>query len=283
VGRVTINRVSTYLSDLSLSRRLERAEGRACAAFVEAHAQSVPGSGAEWIEAGGALAMFDGAESPITQTFGLGLDDGPSESHLDTFEDFFERRGAPVFHETSPIALVRVMPVLVSRGYQPIELTTLLFQPIGTGSAPGQRPVDSAVTVRRITPGEEERWSHTAAAGWSDVAPELLDWMRALGRINSYRRDTTCFIAEIDGTAVATAQVSINDGVAVLSGASTIAAWRGRGAQQALLDARLRYAASHGCDLAMFGASPGSASQRNAERRGFRIAYTRIKWRLSRR
>ena len=27
------------------------------------------------------------------------------------------------------------------------------------------------------------------------------------------------------------------------------------------------------------GALPGSGSQRNAERNGFRIAYTRIKWR----
>jgi hypothetical protein len=28
---------------------------------------------------------------------------------------------------------------------------------------------------------------------------------------------------------------------------------------------------------------PGGASQRNAERHGFRIAYTRIKWQLARR
>ena len=40
--------------------------------------------------------------------------------------------------------------------------------------------------------------------------------------------------------------------------------------------------AEQGCDLAMMGAAPGSASQRNAERHGFRIAYTRIKWRLAR-
>jgi hypothetical protein len=40
----------------------------------------------------------------------------------------------------------------------------------------------------------------------------------------------------------------------------------------------LRYAAAHGCDIAMMGASPGSDSQRNAEREGFRIAYTRLKW-----
>jgi hypothetical protein len=55
---------------------------------------------------------------------------------------------------------------------------------------------------------------------------------------------------------------------------------RRRGLQSALIRARMRYAAEHGCDLAMLVAEPGSHSQRNAERRGFRIAYTRTKWRL---
>jgi hypothetical protein len=41
-----------------------------------------------------------------------------------------------------------------------------------------------------------------------------------------------------------------------------------------------RYAFDHGCDLAMMGAQPGSDSQRNAERKSFRIEYTRTKWRL---
>jgi hypothetical protein len=31
----------------------------------------------------------------------------------------------------------------------------------------------------------------------------------------------------------------------------------------------------------MVCAAPGSTSQRNAERNGFRIAYTRIKWHLA--
>jgi hypothetical protein len=74
--------------------------------------------------------------------------------------------------------------------------------------------------------------------------------------------------------------LAIHDGVAHLAGASTIPAGRKQGAQLALLDARLRYAAEQGCDLALMGAAPGSGSQRNAERHGFRIAYTRIKWRL---
>jgi len=51
--------------------------------------------------------------------------------------------------------------------------------------------------------------------------------------------------------------------------------------QAALLQERMRYAFDHGCDLAMLVAEAGSESQRNAERKGFRIAYTRMKWRLS--
>ena len=56
---------------------------------------------------------------------------------------------------------------------------------------------------------------------------------------------------------------------------------RRQGAQLALLEERLRYAASRGCTIGMMGAAPGSGSQRNAERHGFRIAYTRTKWQLN--
>jgi hypothetical protein len=44
----------------------------------------------------------------------------------------------------------------------------------------------------------------------------------------------------------------------------------------------MRYAHEHGCPLAMMVTEAGSQSQRNAERKGFRIAYTRTKWRLYR-
>jgi GNAT superfamily N-acetyltransferase len=53
---------------------------------------------------------------------------------------------------------------------------------------------------------------------------------------------------------------------------------RRKGLQAALLQERLRYASEQGCDLAMMVAEAGSESQRNAERKGFRIAYTRLKW-----
>jgi len=65
-------------ADLELSRRLERAEGKACLRYAEARRRLHPESGAEWIECAGAYAVFDGIDSPVTQSFGLGIFEEPS-------------------------------------------------------------------------------------------------------------------------------------------------------------------------------------------------------------
>jgi hypothetical protein len=73
----------------------------------------------------------------------------------------------------------------------------------------------------------------------------------------------------------------VYDDACVLAGASTIPEGRNQGAQNALLAARLEFAAGRGCKFAIMGAAPGSQSQKNAQRNGFDIAYTRTKWHLS--
>jgi len=98
--------------------------------------------------------------------------------------------------------------------------------------------------------------------------------------IFSAREESLSFLAELDGEPGAAGALCIHDGVALFGGAATIPEMRRRGLRAALLQARMRYAFDHGCDLAMMVAEAGSASQRNAERKGFRIAYTRMKWRL---
>ncbi len=86
---------SGVLTGHSLACRLERAEGLACARFVEARARLAPDSVAQWIEVAGAYAMFDGPRSPSTQTFGLGLFQMPAAADMDALEAFFHDRGAP--------------------------------------------------------------------------------------------------------------------------------------------------------------------------------------------
>lgn len=267
------------LSDLALARRLERTEARGNAEFVETRARVSPESGAEWIEVAGVYAMFDTPASPVTQTFGLGLFETVTAAELETIEQFFQQRGASVFHEVSPLADPALLALLNERGYQPIEFTSVMFRPIRRGVRFATLR-NERISARLIGEAEQEMWAQTSARGWSE-STEYADMILDFARIGAQRPGGFPFLAELDGRAIATGAMSISDGVALLAGASTIPEGRRQGAQLALLDVRLRYAAESGCDLAMMCAAPGSASQRNAERQGFRIAYTRIKWRLS--
>lgn len=262
-------------ADLSLAQRLERTEAHGNAMFVEARARIAPASGAEWIECDGAYAMFDGAHSPLTQTFGLGLFEDATDKTLDTLEAFFKDRGAPVFHETSPLAGSALVELLNKHGYQPLEYTSVLYREIGSGVA----PADPAIRVRIVDAKTEGKlWADTAARGWAREQPDLMDFLRDLGTVNAARVNPLCFLAEIDGQPGATGDMLIHNRTALFAGASTVPEMRRRGLQYALLAARMQHALDHDCDLAMMCAAPGSASQRNAERHGFRIAYTRVKW-----
>ena len=265
-----------FVTDLALAQRLERAEAKASAAFVESRAREMPAVGAEWRDFAGTYAMFDGVGSPLSQTFGLGLFSPPTVTLLGEIESFFRERGAEVFHEVSPLADPTVLAVLAERDYHPVELTTVMHMRL-TSSPHIERPRAHELIVRRVEPGEESVWAETAARGWSET-PELSAFILEFGNVSARARGAVCFVAEWEGQPIASAALAIHDGVAHLAGASTDPAFRGRGAQAALLAERLRHASAVRCDIALMGAAPGSASQRNGERQGFRIAYTRIKW-----
>lgn len=276
--------MSAYaFADRELARRLERTEASANAAFVESRARLAPASGTCWREWAGAYAMFDGVGSPITQTFGLGLFATPTDDDLDAIERFFRERGAPTHHEVSPLAEVELAARLVARGFRPVEFTSVMHRPVRLPvgllrDEPSERR-RSAFAARPIVPGEEALYGDAAARGWrQEAGDELAEFVREFAAVAAHSAGTQAFVAELEGRAVAAAALVLHEGVALFAGASTDPEWRGRGAQAALLAARLDAAAHAGCDLAMMCAAPGSSSQRNAERCGFRIAYTRIKW-----
>ena len=266
-------------SDKFLSQKLERTEARANADFVETRARLFPDSRAAWIDVGGTYAMFDGIDSPLTQTFGLGIFEDATADQLDRLEKFFTERGAPVFHEVSPMADPSILSLLGERGYKPIELTSVMYQSLEERKDPfAQR--NPAITARTITDDEADIWAQTAAAGWATEFPGLGDFMLGIGKVSARTKGSRAFIAELDGKPIAAAGFGIYDDVCILAGAATIPEARNLGAQNSLLAARLSYAIGSGCSLAIMGASPGSQSQENAQNNGFHIAYTRTKWAL---
>ena len=266
--------MSAVFADAPLARRLETTEGHGNAAFVDAQARREPYSGAIRTEIAGTMAMFAGVGSPITQTFGLGIHQQPTDRDLDAIERFFISRASAVFHEVSPLAGVNVLATLVRRGYKPVEVSNVMFQSIDAAT---RLTVNPTLKIRTVGRSEADWYGDIAARGWSEM-PEVLPYITGFAR--SSVECATCFVAELDGQPIATAALFMHAGVALLAGASTVPEGRRNGAQLALLDMRLRTAASQGCNLAMMVAAPGSASQRNAERNGFRVAYTRTKWQL---
>jgi GNAT superfamily N-acetyltransferase len=263
--------------DKELSQKTERTEARSNADFVETRARIDPSAGACWIEVGGAYAMFDGIGSPLTQTFGLGIFEDATTNHLDKIESFFTERGAGVFHEVSPLADQSILSLLGERGYMPIELTSVMIRPIGLTHA-----TNSEIKTRIVGEDEADLWAETAAAGWATEHESLADFMLAFGKIAARTSHGFPFLAEIDGEPVAAGGLNIFGDICLLAGASTKPEARNRGAQSKLLEARLAFAESRGCQLAMMCAAPGSQSQKNAQKNGFHIAYTRTKWQLMR-
>ncbi len=261
--------------DLALSRRLERVEGEACRSFAEARSRLDPASGATSKEVAGTYAVYDGISSPITQTFGLGLFEEATPAALDEIEWFFVDRGAKVHHEVSPLSGVLTTDRLCARGYRPIEMSSVLFRGVEA-----RQKGDGGIVVRVAAAEDMAVWADVNVRGWSHGHPELTEFLEEMGALMAARAQNVCFVAESEGIAGAAGALFLHDGVALFAGATTVPERRNRGLQSALMTARMRYAAEHGCELAMMVAEVGSQSQRNAERAGFAVAYTRTKWEL---
>ena len=170
-----------------------------------------------------------------------------------------------------------IVPMLNERGYQPIELSTVLFCEIASA---GSERVNPGIQTRVITPDEVDLWAKTSAAGWATEHESLADFMFKFGQISARCAGAYPYLAEIDGRATATGMMFVHGDVAMFAGASTIPACRNQGAQNALFHARLGHAAKLGCTIAVMSAAPGSQSQTNAQKNSFNIAYTRTKWQL---
>ena len=166
---------------MALSQRLERAEAKASAAYVESRSRSAPALGAEWRDFDGTYAMFDGVGSPLSQTFGFGLFSSPTNEQLEAIESFFRDREAEVFHEVSPLADQGVLGLMAERGYRPTELTSVMHLRLTSDRVRSHRPPSPELVVHRVEAGGEDAWAETAARGWSET-PEAATFIRDLER-----------------------------------------------------------------------------------------------------
>lgn len=89
---------------------------------------------------------------------------------------------------------------------------------------------------------------------------------------------TRFYLALVDGQPAGAAILLMHDQIGYLATATTLAAFRGKGCQKALMYRRILDAAEAGCELITSQTNFGSFSQGNMEKVGLRLAYTKAIW-----
>jgi hypothetical protein len=252
---------------LDLARRLEAAEALNGAECAEAQQLLNPAVGATVRQVAGGSAIFVGAESPLTHALGLGMHGPVQPEELDLLEAFYHARGATVSVDLCPLADASLLELLGNRGYRATEFMNVLIRPL-----PGSEIAPAEVSVRLSNEGEEDLWASTVGRGFLEKDALTAEEME-VGRNIFYMPGSLCYLAFAGSQAVAAGAMAMHGGLATLFADSTTPGFRGIGLQSALIRERLR--ASVGCDLATASTLPGSLSQRNYERNGFQVAYTK--------
>ena len=262
-------------ADLGLARRLEGVEAACNREAVYAAALARPESGATAASFMGGWAMFDGPASPITQCFALGLHGAVTAGELDAVEEFFRARGAACNIELCPHADASLIALLGERGYRVIEYSNVLWRvlPKDYAAATPER-----CSVRRVEVGEAVAFAGVILRAFvGDIpSPPGLESLLAGAFVQAKGSETLA--AEVDGQIAGGGTASFVDGVVNCYGDGTLEKYRGRGIQSALIATRLAAGARAGMELAMATTMPGTVSQRNYERAGFQVAYTRCKF-----
>jgi len=255
-------------ADRALARRLESAEA------ANARGCAPPHPGAASLEIGGGCAIFAGAESPLTQAVGIGLAGPVSEAQIACLEAFFRSRGARVAIDLCPLANPGLVEALGARGYRVTDFNNVLVKRLaGT-------EIVIAPRVRRATPEESDLWAHTVGRGFFEQ-PDLTTGEMDVGRAIFAMEGALCYLAVCGppgpaGEPAGGGALAVHNGLATLFADSTLPQYRRQGLHHELIAARLNEAVALGCDMAMASTEAGSGSQRNYERMGFEVVYTKV-------
>lgn len=287
------------VTDRELGLRLEAGEARATAAIVRGWEARHDSESVALLAQGGWLATFVAGEEDLSRVYGLGAEGSDLAGELETLEEFYFRHGARrVTIEVAPFVDEALVPLLRARGYGLQELRQVwvydLAQEVplsSEGRGPGPeidrngegRDGDSGPFGLEASRHDIGRirievpvtslgiWAATVAEGFMEREPTPREVAFYLGNANVFGH--VAVLAWLDGRAAGAASLALDGEIAALFGGSTVPAMRRRGVQGALLQSRLQWARDAGARWATISTRPGTASGRNVERVGFRVAY----------
>ncbi len=260
--------------DKALARRLESCEEMPQVMYARLFQKTRPEIGAAEEEICGGHMIFAGLGSPIGRATGAGLERAFTAADLDRVEAFYRTHKAPAQVDLCPMHEPAVFELFKERGYGIAELNNVLFRKLDAQETFPLPPTGCEIRSSRLEEAETAG-GIVESSFFPDGAPEAYRGLIA----PSYQMERAlAFVASVEGKLVAcgTGLIIPEHRVFALCGAGTLAEYRGRGLQTGLLRARMAAAAQAGCEFAVVVTQGGTTSQRNAERLGFRVAYSKV-------
>ena len=260
--------------DKAFARRLESCEEMPQVMYARLFQEARPEIGAAEEEICGGHMIFAGLGSPIGRVTGGGLDRPFTPSDLDRVEEFYRAHKAPSQVDLCPMHDPAVFELFKERGYAIAELNNVLFRRLDAEENFPPPPAGCEIRPSRLEEAETAG-AIVESAFFPEGAPEAY---RGLIAPFYQIEGALPFVASVGNKLVAcgTGLVIPEHKLFALCGAGTLADYRGRGLQTSLLNARMAAAVQAGCEYAVVVTQGGTTSQHNAERLGFRVAYSKV-------
>src|SRR5271169_2010129 len=186
--------------------------------------------------------------------------------------DLYNASGANPGLEISPGALdEELAKFLRAQGYGQTKFLPVFVKPVAELSA---RHSDSPQVVQVSTPKDLSQFQDVYLQGWDIGATVIRSYIE---RWSKYA-DWKLYLAYLGDQPIGCAVLYLKNSIAYLADAATPEKFRGKGAQTALLVARLKDALACNAKLIFTRADFGSTSQKNMEKQDLRISYARAFW-----
>jgi GNAT superfamily N-acetyltransferase len=261
-----------FFADHALSCRLEAVEAAQLAGLARTVSERLPQQGAAALSVAGGTAIYVAPHVSVSRAAGLGMSGPVTAEDVEALEHFYRSRDTEARVLVSPFAHPSLLEQLGERGFRLVDLDTTLLRRLDHSEAFPAPAGD--VAVRRAGPDEAAAWVAASLQSFAPPGAPVSASRAAIFEAVFTWPSTAYFFALAGGEIAGTAAVFVHGSTAHLFAASTLPAHRGRGAQGALIRARLACARDAGCDLIFTGTAAGSPSQRNMERHGFFPVYS---------
>ena len=256
---------------LSLAEIAHREESRLAVGISEVAPESIPFAGGR--------ATRDTPGLFTNTANGVGHNGPVSEDEVSRMVEWYRSAGIEPRVEVSPYVHPTLLEHLGAAGFMIRMFENVFVCELDRGPTPAPPyAVPADVTISMVDPADDAMvrgFSQVVTAGFAgDVDRVDEASLDVMARVTRHPR-TTSIVALRNGEIVGGGSLELCGDHGALFGLAVRREHRRIGIQQAMLAWRLRFAAERGVRFLTISARPNVATERNARRMGFTLAYTK--------